>query len=95
MKKILLVFVLAFTSVSFAQVTGSGPGAGTGVTDPNDIDHNMKPMEAGTPPNPKPIDGALIKGKPVVPAPRMKRNKGASTTTTTTIITTTTVGSFR
>ena len=96
MKNILIVFLLAFSSISFAQVTGAGPGAGTGVTDPADMDHNTKPLEPGAPPNPKPMDGALIDKKTPVPSPRMKRNtKGVATTTTTTIITTTTVGSFR
>lgn len=94
MKQILMVLVLSCSSLAFAEVTGAGPGAGTGVTDPSSLDHNMKPLEPGTPPNPKPIDGAIINNK-VVPNPRMKRNRSASTTTSTTIITTTTVGSFR
>lgn len=94
--KILISLVLGAGMMAEAQVTGSGPGAGAGATDPMDADHNMKPLEPGTPPNPKPADGAIT-NRPAVTLPaRMKRNvKPGVTTTTTTVITTTTIGTFR
>lgn len=95
--KLFFTVILGWASTLWAQshVTGAGPGAGTGVIDPTDVDHNTQPMEPGAPPNPKPTDGAIIDRENTRKI-RMKRNvKSTATTTTTTIVTTTTLGTFR